>query len=74
MRDRALKVPAHELYPNLSNFEGVFLETIFLSAIHRKLALLMLFFVRKDDFPALVRENILSACRTILIRVTFGFA
>ena len=30
MRDRRLKVPAHGLYLNLSNFEGVFLETMFL--------------------------------------------
>ena len=35
MRNIALKVLAHGLYPNLSNFEGVFLETMFLHFVGR---------------------------------------
>ena len=33
MRDRALKVPVNGLYQNLSNFEGVFLETMLLQFV-----------------------------------------
>ena len=46
------------------------MKKIFLSAVHRKLALSVSFSLLKVDFPALVRENQLSAPRTTLTWLT----